>query len=99
MTIHSSAQTGFGFSHIKGITLGAGEEVDKIAGRTNGMGVDRIGEVVTELVKDRLLFIYRTVFTVESLARVGARNRMWRLGVEVGSDEELTKVRRMGECN
>ena len=99
MAIHSSGLTIFSLAYIERITLGAGEEVDKIAGRTNGMGVDRIGEVVTELVKDRLLFIYRTVFTVESLARVGARNRMWRLGVEVGSDEELTKVRRMGECN
>ena len=36
-------------SHIEGITLGVGEEVDKVAGGASGMGVDRI------LVKDRLL--------------------------------------------
>ena len=39
-------------AHIEGITLGAGEEVDKVAGGASGMGVDGIGEVVTELVKD-----------------------------------------------
>ena len=32
-------------SHIEGITLGAGEEVDEVAGEAGGMGVDGIGEV------------------------------------------------------
>jgi hypothetical protein len=35
----------FGFSCIKGITLGAGEEVDEVAKEASGMGVDRIDEV------------------------------------------------------
>ena len=45
MTIHSSGQTVFCFSHIEIITLGAGEEVDAVTGGASGMGVDRIGEV------------------------------------------------------
>ena len=32
-------------AHIEGITLGAGEEVDDVAGGAGGMGVDGIGEV------------------------------------------------------
>ena len=32
-------------AHIEGITLGAGEEVDKVAGGACGMGVDGICEV------------------------------------------------------
>ena len=35
----------FSVAHIEGITLGAGEEVDEVAGGASGMGVDRIGEV------------------------------------------------------
>ena len=45
MTIHSIAQTIFSFTHIEGITLGASEEVDEVAGGANGMCVDRISEV------------------------------------------------------
>ena len=55
MTVHSSRQMVFGFSHIEGFTLGAGEEVDEVdevAGGAYGMGVDRIGEVGEGLVKD-----------------------------------------------
>jgi hypothetical protein len=37
-----SGQTIFSFTHIKGIILGTGEEVDEIAGGATGMGVDRI---------------------------------------------------------
>ena len=37
-------------SHIEGITLGAGEEVDEIAGGASGMDVGRIVEMVTGLV-------------------------------------------------
>jgi hypothetical protein len=43
--IHYSGQTIFSLAHIEGITLGAGEEVDEVAGRARGMGVDGIGEV------------------------------------------------------
>ena len=42
----------FSFIHI-GITLGAGEEVDKFAGRESGVGVDRIGEVGNRAVWNR----------------------------------------------
>ena len=38
MAIYSSA-------HLKGITLGAGEEVYEVAGGESGMGLDGIGEV------------------------------------------------------
>ena len=43
--IHSSGQTISSLAHIEGITLSAGEEVDEVAGRAGGMGVDGIGEV------------------------------------------------------
>ena len=45
MPIHSSGQTVYSLSHIEGITLGAGEEVDEVAGNESGMGVDRIDKV------------------------------------------------------
>ena len=37
MTIHSSGQTIFSFSHIEGITLGKAEEIDEVAGGANGL--------------------------------------------------------------
>ena len=45
MTIHSSELTILSFTHIEGITQGAGEEV----GGASVMGVDTIGEVVAGL--------------------------------------------------
>ena len=45
MAIHSSGQTISSLAHIEGITLGAGEVVDEVAGGAGGMGVDGIGEV------------------------------------------------------
>ena len=45
MAIHSSGQTVFSLTHIEGITLGSGEEVDEVAGGASGMGVNRIGEI------------------------------------------------------
>ena len=45
MAFFSSGQTAFSFSHKEDITLSAGEEVDKIAGRARSVGVDRIGEI------------------------------------------------------
>ena len=45
MPIHSSEQTISSLAHIEGITLGAGEEVDEVAGGGSGMGVDGMGEV------------------------------------------------------
>ena len=40
VAIHSSGQTTFSLAHIEGITLGAGEEVDKVAGGASGMSVN-----------------------------------------------------------
>ena len=37
VTIHSSEQTVFGFSHIKVITLGIGEELDEVTGGASDM--------------------------------------------------------------
>ena len=45
MVIHSSEQTVFSLTPIEGITLGAGEKVDEVAGGASGMGVDMINEV------------------------------------------------------
>jgi hypothetical protein len=45
VSIHSTGQTVPSLSHIEGITLGAGEEVDEGAGEASGMGAIRIGEV------------------------------------------------------
>jgi hypothetical protein len=39
MAIHSSGQIVFSFPHIEGITLGAGEEVDEVAGGASGSDV------------------------------------------------------------
>ena len=55
LLIHSSGQTVFSHSHIERITMGAGEDVDEVAGGASVMGVDRIGGLVSGLVKDRLL--------------------------------------------
>ena len=43
VVIHSSGQTISSLPHIEGIVLGAGEEVDKVAGGAGGMDVDGIG--------------------------------------------------------
>jgi hypothetical protein len=45
VAIYSSGQTIFSLAYIEGITLGAGEEVDEVAGGASGMGVDGIGEI------------------------------------------------------
>ena len=67
MAILSSGQTVFSLTHIEGITLVAGEEVDEVAGGARGMGVHRIGEV-----GDRAGGVYETGFAAGSLARKGA---------------------------
>ena len=54
MVIIYSVQTTFSFTHIEGITLGRGKAVDETEG-ASGIGVDRVSEVVTGLLKDRLL--------------------------------------------
>ena len=43
MGIHSSGQTVFGFPDIEGITVGAGKELNEVAGGASVLRVDRIG--------------------------------------------------------
>ena len=66
MAIDSSEKTIFSFNHIKGITLGAGEEVDEI------------GDRATE---EQVAWVYGTDFTAGSLARLQARDRTWGRGL------------------
>ena len=74
LTIHSSGQTIFNFTHMEGITLVACEEVDKVTGGANGMDVDRIVGVGDKGSEGHAAGVYGTGFTAESLARVGAWN-------------------------
>ena len=62
MSIRSSGQNVFSFSHIEGITLGAGEEVD--AGGASGMSVDRIGEIGDQASEGQAVGVYGAGFTV-----------------------------------
>ena len=66
VAIHSSGQLIFGFTYIKGITLGAGKEVGEVAGGESGMGVDRIGEIGDKANEGQAAGMYGTSFTVVS---------------------------------
>ena len=57
MAIHSSGQTIFSLTHIEGITLGVGEEVDEVAGGASGMGVDRISKVSIIINNNKILIL------------------------------------------
>ena len=62
------------FTHIKVITLGAGEEVDdEVVGGACGMGVERIDEVGDRASEGQAAGVYGTSFTAGSLARVCVR--------------------------
>ena len=63
VAIHSSGETIFTLIHIEGITLGAGEEVDKVAGGASGMGVDGIGEIGDRASEGQATGGYRTPYT------------------------------------
>ena len=58
------------------------------------MGVDRTVRLVTDLVKDRLLKCMGKFYS-RSLARIGARDGMWKSGIEIDSDKELMEFGRM----
>jgi hypothetical protein len=62
VAIHSSGQTIFSFTHIEDITLGVGEEVDKVAGGSSSMGVDRIARLMTRLVKICIILHYNMYY-------------------------------------
>ena len=68
MAIHSNGQTVFSLSHIEGITLGAGEEVDEVAGGASNMCVDRIGQVIAS--EGQAAGVCGASFTLRSLAKV-----------------------------
>ena len=53
----------FSFSHIDGITLGAGEEVDEVGGGASDMGVDRISEVDDRASEGQAAGVYGAGFT------------------------------------
>ena len=63
MAIHSSGQTIFSLAHVEGITLGAGGEVDEIAGGESGMGVDVIVEVGGRAREGQAAGVYGAGFT------------------------------------
>ena len=69
MAIHSSGQAILSLARIEGITLGAAEEVDELAGGASGMGVDGIGEVGDRASEGQATGVYGAGFIVESLAR------------------------------
>ena len=68
MAIHSSGQTIFSLAHIDGITLGAREEVDKVAGKASGMDVDGIGEVGNRTSEGHAAGVYGAGFTAGFMA-------------------------------
>ena len=73
MAIYSSVQIVLSFPHKEGITLGAGEEVDEVAGGASGMDVDWIGEVGDRACEGNATRAYVAGFTAGSLARKGVR--------------------------
>ena len=66
--------------HIEGITLGAGEEVDEVAGGAGGMDADGIGEIGDRASEGQAAGVYGAGFTAGSLASIGLR----RTGNKVG---------------
>ena len=66
LAIHSSGQTISSLAHIEGITLGAGEEVDEVAGGAGG--VDGIGEVGDRASEGQAAGVYGAGFTAGSMA-------------------------------
>ena len=70
VTIHSFISS---LAHIEGITLGAGEEVDEVAGGAGGMGVDGIGEVGVWISEGQAAGVYGAGFIAGSLAGKGSR--------------------------
>ena len=68
MVIPSNGQAVFSLSHIEGITLGAGEEGDEVAGGTSGIDVNKIGEVSDRASEGQAAGVYGAGFTAGSMA-------------------------------
>ena len=97
MAIHFSGQAIFSLVHIEGITLGAGEVVDEVAGGASGMGVDgidEIDEICNRTSEGQAARVYGAGFTAGSLPGKGAKGGM---GNKVSFDKELMEVGRMAE--
>ena len=97
MAIHSSGQTVVNLTHIEGIILCVGEEVDEVAGGASGMGVDRIGEVGDRASEGQAAGMYEAGYTVGSPAGKRARGGTRVTGDKVSIDKELMEVGRMAE--
>ena len=91
MAICSCIQTIFSFTHIQGLTLGAGEKVEKVVGGVNGMGMDRIDEVGDRGGEGQAAGVYGAVFTAGPLVRVGARDGTGGLG-PFNSNKEVGRM-------
>ena len=77
--------------------MGAGKEVDEVAGRANDIGVDGLGKVSDEASEGQATGVCGARFTAGSLAGKGARGGTRRTGNRVSSDKELMEVGRMAE--
>ena len=97
MAIHASGQTIFSLALTEGITLDAGEEVDKVAGGASGMGVDGIGDVGDWTSEGQAAGVYWAGFTAGSFTGKGARGLMRATGDKVSIDKELMEVGRVAE--
>ena len=87
VTIHSIGQTTSTFPYVRYDTA-AGEIIHEVSRRARG-----IGKVGDKASKQQGAGVYSSEFAVRTLARVrGSR-------IKVGSDNKLTKVRRVAECN
>ena len=81
MAIHSSGQTVVNLTHIEGIILCVGEEVDEVAGGASGMGVDRIGEVGDRASEGQAAGVYGAGFTAGSLAGTMLHNHLAQVAI------------------
>ena len=92
MSIHSSEQTVFRLLHIEGITLGAGEKVDEVAGGTSSMDADRIGEIGDSASEEQAAGVYGAGFTTGSLAGKGARGGTFGTFLSMWHDSDVLEI-------